>query len=146
MSGDPTLFSSLENIPSTFYVKQIMGRVTGTQWGTVKLWTDGICGKKKMLELHEVLFMPGMKVNNFSLQRIRSKGACSFSFHGVPRPDDVVQILNRLGEQIASMRETAKARPTLICEGFQSGSEGGGVDEALVEGEILGSKGVQMDA
>ena len=37
MSGDPTLFSSLENIPSTFYVKQIMGRVTVTQWGTVKL-------------------------------------------------------------------------------------------------------------
>ena len=99
-----------------------------------------------MLEFHEVLFMPGMKVNIFSLQRIKSNGTCSFSFHGVPRPDDVVQILNRLGEQIALMRETAKARPTLMCERFQSCSEVGGVDEAVVEGEILGSKGVQMDA
>ena len=57
-----------------------------------------------MLEFHEVLFMPGMKVNTFSLQRIKSKGACNFSFHGVPRPDGVVQILNRLGEQIALMK------------------------------------------
>ena len=37
MSGDPTLFDSLEDIPSTFYVKQIMGKVVVTQWGTVKL-------------------------------------------------------------------------------------------------------------
>ena len=138
MSGDPTLFSFLENIPSTFYVKQIMGRVAVTQWGTVKLRTDGVDGKKKLLELHEVLFMPGMKVNIFSLQRIRSRGACSFSFQGVPRPEGVVQIFNRVGEQIATMKETSKARPTLICSRLQCTDD---VDE----GEILGAKGVQME-
>ena len=86
MSGDSTLFDSLESIPSTFYVKEVMGRVVVTQRGTVRLWTKGTGGVEKQLELKDVLYMPGMKVNIFSLQRIRSRGACSYSFHGVPRP------------------------------------------------------------
>ena len=114
MSGDPTLFDSLEPIPSTLYVKQIMGKVFMTQWGTVRLWTKGVGGVEKMLELKDALYMPGMRVNIFSLQRIRSIGACSYAFHGVPRLEGVIQIFNRVGEQIAAMRETAKARPTLI--------------------------------
>ena len=84
MSGDSTLFDSLEPIPSTFYVKQVMGRVAVTQWGTVRLWTKGVGGVEKQLELKDVLYMPGMKVNIFSLHRIWSRGACSYSFHGVP--------------------------------------------------------------
>ena len=46
------------------------------------------------------------KVNIFSLHRIRSKGACGFAFHGVPKPEGVIQIFNRLGEQIATVKET----------------------------------------
>ena len=144
MSGDATLFDSLEDIPSTFYVKQIMGKVAVTKWGTVKLWTDGICGTKKKLELKEVLFMPGMKVNIFSLQRIRSKGACSFAFHGVPRPEGVIQIFNSIGEQIATMREISKARSTLVCERFRGAEDSKGADESGEEGEVLGGKGIQF--
>ena len=35
MSGDATLFDSLELISSKFFVKQIMGRVAMMKWGTV---------------------------------------------------------------------------------------------------------------
>ena len=141
MSGDSTLYDSLEPIPSTFFVKQIMGKVAVTKWGTVRLWTDGVGSVKKELELREVLFMLGMKVNIFSLHRIRSKGACSFAFHGVPRLEGVIQIFNRVGEQIATMRETSKARPTLICKRFK----GADAVDSEVEGEVLGGKGVQME-
>ena len=138
MSGDATLFDSLEDIPSTFYVKRIMGKVAVTKWGTVKLWIDGICGTKKKLVLQEVLFMPGMKVNIFSLQRIRSKGACNFAFHEVPRSEGVIQIFNSMGEQIATIRETSKARPTFVCERFKGVGDSECADVLGGEGEVLG--------
>ena len=143
MTGDATLFDSLELIPSKFFVKQIMGRVPVLKWGTVRLQTDGVNGVKKKLELREVLFMPGMKVNIFSLQRIRSKGACSYTFHGEPQPGRLIPIFNRDEEQIATMKETVRARPTLICERLKhaDGDEGG----EEVEAEVLGGKGIQME-
>lgn len=142
MSGDVTLFDSLEPIPSKFFVKQIMGKVEVTQWGTVRLQTDGVNGTK-ILELREVLFMPGMKVNIFSLQRIRSLGSCSYSFLGEPQPDRVIQILNREGDQIATMKETTRARPTLICKRLKDVEGNGGGEET--EAEVLGGKGIQME-
>ena len=130
MSGDATLFDSLQPIPSIFFVKQIMGRVAVTEWGTVRLRTDKANGSKKKLELQEVMFMSGMKVNIFTLQRIRSLGACSFSFLGEPRPERVIQIFNRAGEQIATMKETIRAWPTLICERLKEADENEGGSEA----------------
>ena len=40
MSGDISLFDFLEDIPSTFHVKQIKGKVVITRWGVVRLSTD----------------------------------------------------------------------------------------------------------
>ena len=137
MTGDITLFEKLEDIPTHFYVKQIKGKVVVSQWGVVRLSTDRANGEKGVLELREVLFMPGMRVNIFSLQRIRNKGACSFTFEGEPQPGKVIPILNRGGDQIATMRETLKARPTLICMRLNEGEE--------MEGEVLGGKGIQME-
>ena len=37
------------------------------------------------------------------------------------------------------LQETWKARPKLICERFEEGSEGG------MEGEVVGAKGIQME-
>ena len=82
MSGDATLFDSLQSIPSKFYVKQIMGRVAVTQWGTVRLLIDEVNGSKKKPGLQEVMFMSGMKVNIFSLQRIRSLGLATIPSSG----------------------------------------------------------------
>ena len=141
MSGDTTLFDSLQLILSIFFVKKIMGRGAVTQWGTVRLLTDGVNGKMK-LELQVVLFMSGMKVNIFSLQRIRSKGACSFTFHGEPQPKRVIHIFNRAREQIATMKEIVRARPTLICERLKGADEDEGGDEA--EAKVLGGKGIQI--
>ena len=141
MTGDKSLFDIIAPIPSTFFVKQIKGKVSVTQWGVVRLSTDGAGGKKRELELREVLFMPGMKVNIFSLQRIRHKGACSYTFQGVPNPEGVIPILNKGGVQIATMRETTKARPTLVCTRLHEVDSHGGD----MEGEVLGGKGVQMD-
>ena len=79
--------------------------------------------------------MPDMKVDIFSLQRIRCKGACTYTFKRVPSPQDVIKIFNRDGKQIETMRETTKARPTLICTRMEEcGYE--------MEGEALGTKGV----
>ena len=137
MSGDISLFDFLVDIPSTFHVKQIKGKVVITKWGVVRLTTDKGNGVKGVLELHEVLFLPGMRVNIFSLQRIRDKGACSYTFEGEPQPGKEIPILNREGEQIATMRESLKARPTLVCKGLNEHEE--------MEGEVLGGKGISME-
>ena len=137
MSGDINVFDFIEDIPSTFHVKQIKGKVAITRWGVVRLSTDKGNGVKGVLELHEVLFLPGMNVNIFSLQRIRDKGECSYAFKGKPQPGKVIPILNREGEQIATMRESLKAKPTLICEALNGPEE--------MEGEVLGGKGISME-
>ena len=126
MTGDITLFDFLEDIPSDFHVKQIKGKVAVLQWGVVRLATQKANEIKGEIELHEVLYMPGMRVNIFSLQRIRRKGACSYTFEGVPQPGRVIPIFNRDGQQIATMKETLKARPTLVCNKLT------GVDEVRV--------------
>ena len=101
---------------------------------TVYRW----CGRRKReLELREVLYLPGMRVNIFSLQRIRSKTACGYSFQGVPHPRGVIPIINKHGTQIATMRETSRAKPTLICTRA-------GEFQGELGGEVLGAKGIQM--
>ena len=115
MCGDDSLFDNLEDIPSTFHVKQIKGKVAVSQWGVVRLSTDRGNGKWGMLELREVLYMPGMRVNIFSLQRIRSKGSSSYAFACNPQPGKKIPIYNNVGEQIATILENEKARPTVVC-------------------------------
>ena len=137
MSGDITLFESLSDIPTKFYVKQIKGEVSITKWGVVRLYTDKGKGVRGALELHEVLYLPGMRVNIFSLQRIRDKGECSFAFEGKPHPEKLIPILNKEGQQIATMRETLKGRPTLVCLELNVPGE--------MKGEVLGGKGISME-
>ena len=137
MSGDINLFDFLDDVPSTFHVKQIKGKVDISKWGVVRLSTDKGKGVKSVLELHEVLFLPGMRVKIFSLQRIRDKGECNYTFEGKPHPRKQIPIMNREGEQIATMQESLKARPTLVCKGL---NDGGGM-----EGEVLGGKGISME-
>ena len=90
-----------------------------------------------MLGLHEVLYMPGMRVNIFSLQRIRNKGSCSYAFAGNPQPGKKIPIFNKVGEQIATILENEKARPTLVCDKHHRAER--------MEGEILGGKGITME-
>ena len=118
MTGDVSMFEKIEQIPFDLSINQIRGKIPVARWGVVRLSTDKANGRKGELELHEVLFMPGMRVNIFSLRRMRKKGACSYTFEGEPQPGKVIPIFNREGEQIATMKETLKARPTLICEEF----------------------------
>ena len=73
----------------------------------------------------------------FPLQRIRDKGECSYTFKGKPHPGKQIPILNREGEQIATMQESLKARPALVCKGLNDGRE--------MEGEVLGGKGISME-
>ena len=137
MCGDDSLFDTLEDIPSTFHVKQIKGKVAVSQWGVVRLSTERANGKWGILELREVLYMPGMRVNIFSLQRIRSKGSCSYAFAGNPQPGKKISIYNKVGEQIATILENEKARPTLVCEKYHGAAQ--------LEGEVLGGKGITME-
>ena len=76
-------------------------------------------------------------VDIFSLQRIRDKGECSYAFKGKPQPGKEIPIVNREGEQIATMRESLKAKPTLICEALNGPEK--------MEGEVLGGKGISME-
>ena len=108
-----TLFDKLEDIQTHFPVKQIKGKVVVNQWGVVRLSIDKANGEKGELELHEVLFMLEMRVNIFSLQRIRKKGACSYTFEGEPQLGKMIPTMNRGREKIATIRESLKSRPTL---------------------------------
>ena len=137
MSGDSSLFDSLEDVPSKFRVKQIKGEVNIKKWGVVRLCTDKGEDVKGALELHEVLYLPGMKVNIFSLQRIRKIGECSYTFEGKPVPGKQIPIYNKDGNQIATMEESLKARPTLVCVGANA--------DVGVKGEVLGAKGISME-
>ena len=134
MTRDKTLFEKLREVPPNFYVKQIKGKVPVKYWGEVQLSTDKGNGERGELELREVLYMPGMSVNIFSLQRIRKKGACNFPFKGVPEPGKIIPIYNKVGVQIATMQESFGARPTLICERFKRRVQSGA--------EVFGGKGV----
>ena len=68
MTGDMSLFDLIVPIPSTFFVKEIKGKAAVTQWGVVRMCTDGAGDEKRELELREVLF--------------------SYTFQGVPNPED----------------------------------------------------------
>ena len=125
MCGDDSLFDTLEDIPSTFHVKKIKGKVAVSQWGVVRLSTDRGNGKW------------GMRVNIFSLQRIRSKGSCSYAFARNPQPGKKIPIYNKVGEKIATILENEKARPTLVCEKYHGAAQ--------LEGEVLGGKGITME-
>ena len=142
MTGDITLFESIEDVPPDFHVKLIKGEVDVLQWGVVRLSTQQADGVRGKIELHEVLYIPGMRVNIFSLQCIRRKGACSYTFEGVPQPGKIIPIFNRDGKQIATMQETSKARPTLVCGRLAriDGVEGTpvrGVKKGMMEGNDI---------
>ena len=137
MTGDKTLFEKLREVLPTFYVKEIKGKVLVKYWGEVRLSTDRGNGKRGELELREVLYMLGMSVNIFSLQRIRKKGACSFTFKGFPQPRKIIPIYNKVGVLIATMQESFGARPTLICERLKRRVQSGA--------KVFGGKGVQME-
>ena len=47
MTGDISLFDHILPTPSTFFVKQIIGKVAIAQWWVVRLCTDGAGGKKR---------------------------------------------------------------------------------------------------
>ena len=150
MTGDITLFESIEDVPPDFHVKLIKGEVGVLQWGVVRLSTQQVDGVSGQIELHEVLYIPGMRVNIFSLQCIRRKGACSYTFGGVPQPGKVIPIFNRDGRQIATMQETSKARPTLVCGRLAridevEGRSVKGVKKGVMEGEELEGKGISME-
>ena len=139
MTGDRRVFESIESVPSKFSVKQIKGKIDIKEWGVVRMWTDKGEGVNGALELKEVLYLPGMKVNIFSLQRIRNIGECSYTFEGKPTPGKKIPIYNKGGYQIATMQESTKARPTLVCEVAKH------VEVEGVEGEALGAKGINME-
>lgn len=138
MSGDRSLFRTIEKVPNRFFVKQIKGEVDIKEWGSILLRTDKGDGVNGDLELKEVLYLPGMKVNIFSLQRIRKIGECSYTFEGKPTPGKKIPIYDKMGRQIATMEESSKARPTLMCEVARHGGE------KEVEGEVLGAKGIDI--
>ena len=108
------------------------------QWGTVRLSTEHGEGMTGDLVLGDVLYMPGMQVNILSLQRMRDS-SCEYTFSGKPQPRKIIPIFNSKGGQIASMKESAKGKPTLIGRRV----EGGGRPRR--GGEVYGAKGVSME-
>ena len=90
------------------------------------------------LILKEVLYLPGMRVNIFSLQSCRNKEH-EYSFTGKPHPGRVIPIFNSEGRQISSMKESLKGKPNLIWERVKEGKR---VD---MDAEVLGAKGIHME-
>ena len=59
----------VENCPPGTRIRQVQGVVDVKEWGTVLLDVDGVQGKR-LMRLREVLIVPNIKVNLFSLQRV----------------------------------------------------------------------------
>lgn len=75
MTAGPTTICMGTSRCLNFFLKQIEGKVVVEQWGVIRLPANKSNWEKGELELHEVLDMPGMQMNIFSFERIRSKGA-----------------------------------------------------------------------
>ena len=107
--GDRSKFKTLIDIPKDFILHQLQGSVKVEKWGTVELDTDGECGG---ITLHECLFIPGIRVNLFSGQKLR-QAAWSYTCGG--KPGGIISVNTEAGKQVCTLREAISGRHTLIC-------------------------------
>ena len=88
-----------------------MGEVNVTQSGTVKIQCENEIGEVVQFDLHDALFVPDLRVNLFSLQRMRQASI------RLEYPSDIgtIWMLNSSGNYIGSLDESYLGRPTLNC-------------------------------
>lgn len=105
MTSDVSMFNKLEESPSKFFVKQ-KEKVLVNQWWVVRLSTEKGNGVKGELEEHEVLYMQWMRINIFSLQRIRRRGACKFTTRESRNWERSFQFITERGSRLQPWRQS----------------------------------------
>ena len=80
-------------------VRQLVGEVNVTQSGTVKIQCENEIGELVQIDLHDALFVPDLRVNLFSLQRMRQASI------RLEYPSDIgtIWMLNNSGNYIGSL-------------------------------------------
>ena len=81
----------LSQLPPGYFVKQVQGELPINLKGLVRIISVAASGKNSVVDLNDCLYVPGMSINIFSLQKLRRLEG-SYSLSG--KPGQVVPLLN----------------------------------------------------
>ena len=111
-------FSEVSRMEKAATIHQVHGTVAVHEWGTVLLACKGEGSSESIITLKDVLYVPQLRVNLFSIQKLRQA-------HYIPVYNErrgKIIIKERVGEgvaarlvQVATMTESNLMRPTLDC-------------------------------
>ena len=82
-----------------------------TQCGTVKIQCENDSGEVVNIDLHDALFVPDLRVNLFSMQKLRQANVRL----EYPSELGTIWMINNSGNYIGSLNENSQGRPTLNC-------------------------------
>ena len=97
-------------------VRQLVGEVTVTTCGTVKIECQNETGAVVQIDLYDALLVPDLRVNLFSLQKMR-QASIRLEY---PEELGTIWMMNKSGKYIGSLDESAVGRPTLNYRTFFS--------------------------
>ena len=109
--NDLRMLWDVRQLPEPVIVRQLVGEVPVTQSGTVKIQCENECGEVVQIDLQDALFVPDLRVNIFSIQRMRQASI------RLEYSTDIgtIWMLNKSGNFIGSLDESVLGRPTLNC-------------------------------
>ena len=82
-----------------------------THCGTVRVECENEAEQIVLIDLHDTLFVPDLKVNLFSIQKMRQ----ALVILEYPVEMGTIWMLNNQNEYIGSLDESTLGRPTLNC-------------------------------
>ena len=109
--NDIRMLWDVRQLPEPIIVRQLVGEVPVRQSGTVKIQCENQEGDVVQIDLHDALFVPDLRVNLFSMQRMR-QASIRLEY---PSEIGTIWMLNNSGNYIGSLDESYLGRPTLNC-------------------------------
>ena len=109
--NDLRMLWDVRQLPEPIIVRQLVGEVPVVQSGTVKIQCENECGEVVQIDLHDALYVPDLRVNLFSIQRMR-QASIRLQYSS---EIGTIWMLNRSGDFIGSLDESILGRPTLNC-------------------------------
>ena len=109
--NDLRMLWDVKQLPEPIIVRQLVGEVPVVQSGIVKIQCENECGEVVQIDLHDALYVPDLRVNLFSIQRMR-QASIRLQYSS---EIGTIWMLNRSGDFIGSLDESILGRPTLNC-------------------------------
>ena len=92
-------------------VRQMVGQVPVTLCGTVRIECENESGQVVLIDLHDALFVPDLRVNFLSIQKMRQ----AYVRLEYPVELGTIWMLNDQGVYIGSLDDIRLGKPTLNC-------------------------------